>query len=100
MRCRQTFLAADADRLSVTLCFLNHCHSQARDALAKALYSRLFDWLVQRVNASILVEDTDSSPLSIGVLDIYGFEIFKSNGFEQFAINFVVRTHDERCDPL
>jgi myosin-1 len=55
----------------------------ARDALAKALYSRLFDWLVQRINSAIIVEDTDNSPLSIGVLDIYGFEIFSKNGFEQ-----------------
>ncbi len=54
-----------------------------RDALSKAVYTRLFDWLVQRINAAIVVDDDDSSPLSIGVLDIYGFEIFSKNGFEQ-----------------
>ena len=60
-----------------------------RDALAKSLYSKLFDWLVQRVNSAIVVADTFSTPFSIGVLDIYGFEIFNKNGFEQFCINFV-----------
>jgi len=60
---------------------------QARDALAKALYSRLFDWVVKRINAAIASDD--ELPLSIGVLDIYGFEVFGTNGFEQFVINFV-----------
>lgn len=61
----------------------------ARDALAKSMYAKLFDWLVQRVNSAIVVEDKISTPFSIGVLDIYGFEIFNKNGFEQFCINFV-----------
>ncbi|KAJ6700754.1 MYOSIN [Salix koriyanagi] len=58
----------------------------SRDALAKTLYSRLFDWLVDKINVSI---GQDSSSKSIiGVLDIYGFESFKCNSFEQFCINF------------
>ncbi|XP_073127725.1 myosin-6-like [Henckelia pumila] len=57
----------------------------SRDALAKTLYSRLFDWLVNKINNSI-GQDPDSKFL-IGVLDIYGFESFKTNSFEQFCIN-------------
>ncbi|KAK4482322.1 hypothetical protein RD792_009475 [Penstemon davidsonii] len=58
----------------------------SRDGLAKTLYSRLFDWLVDKINVSI-GQDSNSKCL-IGVLDIYGFESFKSNSFEQFCINF------------
>ncbi|PIN14470.1 Myosin class V heavy chain [Handroanthus impetiginosus] len=57
----------------------------SRDALAKIVYSRLFDWLVNKINSSI-GQDPDSK-LLIGVLDIYGFESFKTNSFEQFCIN-------------
>nr|CAD1830833.1 unnamed protein product [Ananas comosus var. bracteatus] len=57
----------------------------SRDALAKIVYSRLFDWLVTKINNSI-GQDPDSKCL-IGVLDIYGFESFKTNSFEQFCIN-------------
>lgn len=57
----------------------------SRDALAKVVYSRLFDWLVDRINSSI-GQDADSKYI-IGVLDIYGFESFKTNSFEQFCIN-------------
>lgn len=58
----------------------------SRDGLAKTIYSRLFDWLVDKINVSI-----GQDPLSkclIGVLDIYGFESFKHNSFEQFCINY------------
>ncbi|CAN0915754.1 XI-2 [Linum grandiflorum] len=48
-----------------------------RDALAKIVYSRLFDWLVNKINNTI-GQDPDSNNL-IGVLDIYGFESFKTN---------------------
>ncbi|CAM8930378.1 unnamed protein product [Rhodiola kirilowii] len=57
----------------------------SRDALAKVVYSRLFDWLVNKINRSI-GQDPESKYL-IGVLDIYGFESFKVNSFEQFCIN-------------
>ncbi|XP_057512502.1 myosin-11-like isoform X2 [Actinidia eriantha] len=58
----------------------------SRDGLAKTIYSRLFDWLVDKINVSI-GQDPNSKSL-IGVLDIYGFESFKTNSFEQFCINF------------
>ncbi|XP_062220729.1 myosin-6-like [Phragmites australis] len=57
----------------------------SRDALAKTVYSQLFDWLVNKINNSI-GQDPNSKCL-IGVLDIYGFESFKTNSFEQFCIN-------------
>ncbi|KNA25025.1 hypothetical protein SOVF_010320 [Spinacia oleracea] len=57
----------------------------SRDALAKIVYSRLFDWLVDNINTSI--GQDSNSKFIIGVLDIYGFESFKTNSFEQFCIN-------------
>ncbi|XP_052793613.1 unconventional myosin-Ie-like isoform X2 [Mya arenaria] len=57
-----------------------------RDALAKALYSRMFDFLVQSVNKAMRKETEE---INVGILDIYGFEIFEKNGFEQFCINYV-----------
>uniref|UniRef100_A0A8C3A4C8 Unconventional myosin-Ib n=1 Tax=Cyclopterus lumpus TaxID=8103 RepID=A0A8C3A4C8_CYCLU len=59
----------------------------ARDALAKNLYSRLFSWLVTRINESIKAQ-TKARHKVMGVLDIYGFEIFEENSFEQFIINY------------
>ncbi|VVA89970.1 unnamed protein product [Arabis nemorensis] len=56
-----------------------------RDALAKIVYFKLFDWLVTKINNSI-GQDPNSKHI-IGVLDIYGFESFKTNSFEQFCIN-------------
>ncbi|XP_068001877.1 unconventional myosin-Ig isoform X1 [Melanerpes formicivorus] len=64
----------------------------ARDACAKAIYERLFSWLVGRINASIATQGHDvrrhGKGTVIGVLDIYGFEIFDTNSFEQFCINY------------
>uniref|UniRef100_A0A8B9WIV0 Unconventional myosin-Ia n=1 Tax=Bos mutus grunniens TaxID=30521 RepID=A0A8B9WIV0_BOSMU len=59
----------------------------ARDALAKNIYSRLFNWLVNRINESIKV-GTGEKRKVMGVLDIYGFEILEDNSFEQFVINY------------
>ncbi|XP_069081974.1 unconventional myosin-Ib isoform X1 [Pleurodeles waltl] len=59
----------------------------ARDALAKNLYSRLFSWLVNRINESIKAQSKVRKKV-MGVLDIYGFEIFEDNSFEQFIINY------------
>ncbi|KAI6202474.1 hypothetical protein M3Y96_00952800 [Aphelenchoides besseyi] len=60
-----------------------------RDAWVKAMYSRLFDYLVTSVNRALNVHQSKKRNLSLGILDIYGFEIFNNNGFEQFCINFV-----------
>lgn len=60
----------------------------ARDALAKAVYDRLFTWLVCRINKSLHPENTSRKNNVMGILDIYGFEIFEKNHFEQFCINF------------
>ena len=59
-----------------------------RDALAKSLYGKLFDWLVVRTNKSLVGNTSTASANFIGILDIFGFEIFKSNSFEQLCINF------------
>ncbi|THU72589.1 hypothetical protein C4D60_Mb04t13790 [Musa balbisiana] len=63
-----------------------HAATISRDGLAKTIYSRLFDWIVDKINVSIGQDPTSKS--LIGVLDIYGFESFKTNSFEQFCINF------------
>ncbi|XP_051791055.1 unconventional myosin-IXb isoform X2 [Erpetoichthys calabaricus] len=63
----------------------------ARDSMAKSLYSALFDWIVLRINHALLNKrdmEESISCLSIGVLDIFGFEDFKTNSFEQFCINY------------
>ena len=56
----------------------------ARDSLAKAAYGNLFDYLVDRVNESF----GEASGRLIGILDIFGFELFETNSFEQLCINF------------
>ncbi|KAK5992925.1 Myosin-1 [Cladobotryum mycophilum] len=58
-----------------------------RDALAKAIYSNLFDWIVERVNTSL--KSRQATTNTMGILDIYGFEIFENNSFEQLCINYV-----------
>ncbi|GMF81475.1 unnamed protein product [Aspergillus oryzae] len=58
-----------------------------RDALSKAIYFNLFDWIVERVNQSLTAREPVAN--SIGILDIYGFEIFEKNSFEQLCINYV-----------
>lgn len=58
-----------------------------RDALAKALFHGLFRRLVHRINQS-LSADAGSFSTSIGILDIFGFEDFGKNSFEQFCINY------------
>ncbi|KAI7880816.1 P-loop containing nucleoside triphosphate hydrolase protein [Mucor mucedo] len=59
-----------------------------RDSVAKYIYANLFDWLVSVINESLSCPDIDSVVNFIGVLDIYGFEHFKKNSFEQFCINY------------
>ena len=60
----------------------------ARDALAKTLYGALFLWVVDQVNQSICWENDSDVRSSTGVLDIFGFECFATNSFEQLCINY------------
>ncbi|KAJ1623318.1 P-loop containing nucleoside triphosphate hydrolase protein, partial [Pavlovales sp. CCMP2436] len=106
-----------ADDLSAALCTRQICArdewytvrltveqaGDSRDALAKALYGRLFEWLVVRVNACLNTGETGAlkpagavveggggrtSELFVGILDIFGFECFVKNSFEQLCINY------------
>ena len=58
---------------------------EARDSLAKTIYGKLFLWLVHQANENV---KSEKRAASIGVLDIYGFEILGTNGFEQICINY------------
>ncbi|XP_043705632.1 myosin-6-like isoform X3 [Telopea speciosissima] len=80
--CKRVIVTRDE---TITKCLDPDSAALSRDALAKIVYSRLFDWLVNKINSSI-GQDPHSKFL-IGVLDIYGFESFKTNSFEQFCIN-------------
>lgn len=60
-----------------------------RDSVAKYIYSSLFDWLVETMNGFLATDEIVEQVKSfIGVLDIYGFEHFAKNSFEQFCINY------------
>lgn len=59
---------------------------QARDALAKALYGSMFDWIIAKINTTL--KPREKATNTIGVLDIFGFEVFQSNSLEQCFINY------------
>lgn len=111
-----SLLGISADALNRALCYFSitagrekHTRSNSKEkaakgllALIKATYGALFNYVVKRVNESITVEDTSvrggrgkdlsKAAASIGVLDIFGFESFKSNSFEQLCINYCNET--------
>ncbi|KAH9114351.1 hypothetical protein AeMF1_011554 [Aphanomyces euteiches] len=64
----------------------------ARDAMARSIYGYLFDWLVFKVNQCVGAHEVDNGYSNdfafIGVLDIFGFESFETNSFEQLCINY------------
>ena len=59
--------------------------SISRDTAAKAIYGSMFDWLVVKITEFLSREEGEHT---IGILDIFGFEVFENNSFEQFCINF------------
>lgn len=60
---------------------------EARDAFVKAIYGKIFFMIVDKINSAIH-KSSPKSRISIGVLDIFGFEQFETNSFEQLCINF------------
>ncbi|KAK3261511.1 hypothetical protein CYMTET_29594 [Cymbomonas tetramitiformis] len=89
MRClsQRTIRGGGNARGSVTtILYKPHEAAEATNSLMADLYSRLFDWLVGRINLTTACED--DSGCSIGILDIFGFEIFDKNSLEQLCINY------------
>uniref|UniRef100_A0A3P8N6I3 Myosin IHa n=1 Tax=Astatotilapia calliptera TaxID=8154 RepID=A0A3P8N6I3_ASTCA len=82
-----TFRKIEAKKDQVLSPFTTDHAIYARDALAKAIYGQTFTWLVNRINESMENEDPSRKTV-IGLLDIYGFEVFYVNSFEQFCINY------------
>ena len=94
------FRSMQSGRNSVTAIPLSAKHAQENcEALAKELYAKLFEWIVRRVNAASAgyAEDENAASATpairrhrniIGILDIFGFEIFENNSFEQLCINY------------
>lgn len=106
-------IGISAEALDKALCYLKiqagkefHTKTLSKEksekgmkAFIKAFYGALFTFLVRRINESITVKERSNSKLSsrsgssggqptIGVLDIFGFESFKYNSFEQLCINY------------
>uniref|UniRef100_A0A7S3FEF1 Myosin motor domain-containing protein n=1 Tax=Haptolina ericina TaxID=156174 RepID=A0A7S3FEF1_9EUKA len=77
---------ADLEEYSVPLNVVQAQHS--RDAIAKMVYAKVFNWLVARINESLAQQGAQESHAFIGILDIYGFEVFQTNSFEQLCINY------------
>jgi len=72
-----------------------------RDSVAKFVYSSLFDWLVSVMNSSLATEEVSRAAKTfIGVLDIYGFEHFQKNSFEQFCINYANEKLQQEVRPI
>ena len=87
--CGQTLVTREI-KAGREVAIANNNHKQAedsRDGLAKALYGKLFDHITALINKGIESVKTGDMVNSIGVLDIFGFEIFKVNSFEQLCIN-------------
>uniref|UniRef100_A0A3Q0SGY0 Myosin IH n=1 Tax=Amphilophus citrinellus TaxID=61819 RepID=A0A3Q0SGY0_AMPCI len=82
-----TFRKIEAKKDQVLSPFTTDHAIYARDALAKAIYGQTFTWLVNRINESMENKDPSRKTV-IGLLDIYGFEVFYVNSFEQFCINY------------
>jgi myosin-5 len=97
------FIGVDANMLETAIC----CHiikakddeynvqlnknqaNDVKDAFSKALYSGIFNWLVKRVNELLGAKNMTVDQIqTIAILDIFGFEHFKHNSFEQFCINY------------
>ncbi|KAK4369123.1 hypothetical protein RND71_012915 [Anisodus tanguticus] len=78
-------IQADKDKVANSLTMKEA--TDRRDALAKFIYANLFDWIVDQMNRNLAM-DKEQTGRSINILDIYGFELFKRNNFEQFCINY------------
>ncbi|XP_041640053.1 unconventional myosin-XV [Cheilinus undulatus] len=84
-----TFKMTDTMREKILTPLTVESAVDARDAVAKILYSLLFSWLTERINGRVYPRN---EALSISILDIYGFEELQVNSFEQLCINYANET--------
>ncbi|CAJ1054060.1 unconventional myosin-XV [Xyrichtys novacula] len=84
-----TFKMTEAGREKILTPLTVESAVDARDAVAKILYSLLFSWLTERINGRVYPRN---EALSISILDIYGFEELQVNSFEQLCINYANET--------
>ncbi|XP_022905127.2 unconventional myosin-XIX-like [Onthophagus taurus] len=82
----KTFVTKARDSIYTSLCSNKEECYERRNCLMRYLYNNLFLWLIDRVNEQIYYPENDYKLL--GILDIYGFEVFESNTFEQLCINY------------
>ncbi|KAG6611688.1 myosin-like protein [Phytophthora cinnamomi] len=94
----ETLLSSREIKAGMEVMVLRHSPEQAKEicrSLAKAIYGRLFTWLVRRLSdeinyydSAVSISDEDEELATIGILDIFGFESLNRNGFEQLCINY------------
>uniref|UniRef100_M4BA74 Myosin motor domain-containing protein n=1 Tax=Hyaloperonospora arabidopsidis (strain Emoy2) TaxID=559515 RepID=M4BA74_HYAAE len=94
----ETLLSSREIKAGAEVMVLKHDPVQAKEicrSLAKAVYGRLFMWLVRRLSdginyydSAVSISDESDELATIGILDIFGFESLNSNGFEQLCINY------------
>jgi myosin heavy subunit len=85
----KALLSRNIGNRSVILVPYTVCQAiDARDATSKKLYSNLFDWIIFKINAILRLSGKDLGGPAISVLDIFGFESFEHNSFEQLCINY------------
>ncbi|NXW84849.1 MYO19 protein, partial [Alopecoenas beccarii] len=82
----RTITAGKQQQVFKKPCSRAECETR-RDCLAKAIYAKLFEWLVLVINESIYA-DPSAWTSFIGLLDVYGFETFPENSLEQLCINY------------
>jgi len=86
---RSLTLGASKRKSSIRVLLNTTQAMETRDALAKVLYDRLFSYIIEKINNAISSDiDRKNIESMIGILDIYGFEVFENNSFEQFIINY------------
>ena len=59
-----------------------------RNSMAKSLYESIFNWVIKKCNKELLLVEDYKKFRFVGILDVFGFESFERNSFEQFCINF------------
>lgn len=79
----------------------SQCIDSSR-TLAKALYENLFLWIVEELNRKInFSQKAEADMRMIKMLDIYGFEVFEKNSFEQLCVNYTnERIHQVYLDQV